>query len=51
MTNAHVVSGAQRVQVVVPPTNADGRWCRRCPRDDRPPARIVGVSSEMIWRS
>ena len=24
MTNAHVVSGAQRVQVVLPPTNADG---------------------------
>src|SRR5262245_43822582 len=24
MTNAHVVSGAQRVQVVLPPSNADG---------------------------
>ena len=24
MTNAHVVAGAQRVQVVLPPANADG---------------------------
>ena len=40
MTNAHVVSGAQRVQIVLPADNADGtlatalsgtheRWCRR----------------------
>ena len=24
MTNAHVVEGAQRVQIVLPPANADG---------------------------
>ena len=37
MTNAHVVSGAQRVQVVVPPTNADGSLMSALsPQDDRP---------------
>ena len=32
MTNAHVVSGAQRVQIVLPPTTRMARWRRRCRR-------------------
>ena len=48
MTNAHVVSGAQRVQIVVPPTNADGSLMSALsPKMTILPARIVGVSSEI----
>ena len=48
MTNAHVVNGAQRVQVVLPPTNADGSLMSALsPKMTVLPARIVGVSSEI----
>ena len=48
MTNAHVVSGAQRVQVVLPPINADGSLMSALsPKMTVMPARIVGVSSEI----
>jgi len=48
MTNAHVVNGAQRVQIVVPPTNADGSLSSALsPKTTTLPARIVGVSSEI----
>ena len=48
MTNAHVVSGAQRVQVVLPPTNADGSLMSALsPKMTVLPARIIGVSSEI----
>ena len=48
MTNAHVVSGAQRVQVVLPPINADGSLMSALsPKMTVMPARIIGVSSEI----
>ena len=48
MTNAHVVSGAQRVHVVLPPTNADGSLMSALsPKQTVLPARIVGISSEI----
>src|SRR3954463_7331961 len=48
MTNAHVVSGAQRVQVVLPPTNADGSLMSALsPKSTVLSARIVGVASEI----
>ena len=48
MTNAHVVANAQRVQVLLPPTNADGSLAMALtPRMNVVPARIVGMSSEL----
>jgi serine protease Do len=48
MTNAHVVEGAQRVDVVVPPANADGRLATALSgRMNIVPARIVGTTSEL----
>jgi serine protease Do len=48
MTNAHVVSGAQRVQVILPPINADGSLMSALsPKMTVLPARIVGISSEI----
>ncbi|MFL6280546.1 MAG: trypsin-like peptidase domain-containing protein, partial [Vicinamibacterales bacterium] len=48
MTNAHVVSGAQRVQVVLPPENADGTLTSALSsRMQLIPARIVGVTTEL----
>src|SRR3954468_9965216 len=48
LTNAHVVNGAQRVQVVLPPTNADGSLMSALsPKLTILPARIVGISSEI----
>jgi serine protease Do len=48
VTNAHVVKGAQRVQVVLPPANADGSLdAALSTRTILIPARIVGVSSEI----
>ena len=48
VTNAHVVKGAQRVQVVLPPANADGSLdAALSTRTILMPARIVGVSSEI----
>ncbi len=48
MTNAHVVSGAQRVQVVLPAENADGSLTTALSgRTNVVPARIVGLTSEL----
>jgi serine protease Do len=48
VTNAHVVSGAQRVQVVVPEGMADGSLqAIRSARTNIVPARVVGVAREI----
>ena len=48
MTNAHVVNGAQRVQVVLPPANADGTLgTALSTRANIVPARIVGMTTEL----
>src|SRR5262245_45204375 len=48
MTNAHVVSGAQRVQIVLPPTNADGSLATALSgRTKIVSARIVGITTEI----
>ena len=48
MTNAHVVSGAQRVQVVLPPEDADGTLTTALSgRMNVVAARIVGLASEL----
>lgn len=48
VTNAHVVKGAQRVQVVLPSANADGSVdAALSTRTTVVPARIVGASSEI----
>lgn len=48
MTNAHVVNGAQRVQVVLPPANADGTLgTALSARTNIVPARIVGMTTEL----
>jgi len=48
MTNAHVVTGAQRVQIVLPPDNADGTLASALSgRTQLIPARIVGITSEL----
>ena len=48
MTNAHVVANAQRVQVMLPPTNADGSLATALsPRMNIVPARIAGISTEL----
>jgi serine protease Do len=48
MTNAHVVSGAERVQVVLPPANADGTLATALSaRTNIVPARIVGITTEI----
>jgi len=48
MTNAHVVSGAQRVQVVLPPLNADGSLASALSQKSTVlPAQIVGVTTEI----
>jgi serine protease Do len=48
MTNAHVVSGAQRVQVVLPPADADGSLTTALSsRMKVVPARIVGITTEI----
>jgi serine protease Do len=48
VTNAHVVSGAQRVQVVVPEGTADGSLqAIRSARTNIVPARVVGVAREI----
>lgn len=47
VTNAHVVNGAQRVQVVLPPLNPDGSLATALSsRIEIVPARIVGVARE-----
>ena len=48
MTNAHVVSGAQRVQVVLPSDNADGTLATALSgKTYLVAARIVGVTTEL----
>ncbi|HSE24331.1 MAG TPA: trypsin-like peptidase domain-containing protein [Pyrinomonadaceae bacterium] len=48
MTNAHVVSGAQRIQVVLPAGNADGSLSTALSGRTRTvPARLVGFSTEI----
>src|SRR5262249_8575872 len=48
VTNAHVVNGAQHVQVIVPPANADGSLATALsPRMTMVPARIVGMTTEI----
>jgi serine protease Do len=48
MTNAHVVANAQRVEVMLPPTKADGSLATALsPKLNVVPARIVGISSEI----
>src|SRR3954451_21840800 len=48
LTNAHVVSGAQRVQIVLPPANADNTLATALSgRTTIVPARIVGITTEI----
>jgi serine protease Do len=48
MTNAHVVSGAQRVQIVLPADNADGTLKTALSGKTRVlPAQIVGITTEL----
>jgi serine protease Do len=48
MTNAHVVSGARRVEVVLPAENADGTLATALSgKSYTLPARIVGVTTEL----
>ena len=48
MTNAHVVNGAQRIQVVLPPSDADGSLNTALSGKTRTvSARLVGFSSEI----
>ena len=48
MTNAHVVSGAQRVQVVLPAASADGSLATALSsRTSVAAARIVGITTEL----
>jgi serine protease Do len=47
ITNAHVVSGAQRVEVVLPPPSSDGSLASALSaRNEIVPARVVGVARE-----
>lgn len=47
VTNAHVVSGAQRVQIILPTLNTDGSLANALSaRTEVVPARIVGVARE-----
>jgi serine protease Do len=48
MTNAHVVNNAQRIEVLVPPANADGRLATALSsKTNILPARLVGATSEL----
>ncbi len=48
LTNAHVVSGARRVQIVVPTGDADGTLATALAgRASLVPARIVGITTEL----
>ncbi len=48
VTNAHVVSGAQRIQVVLPADNADGTLATALSGKVRlVPARVVGLATEL----
>ena len=48
MTNAHVVNGAQRVQIMLPPDNADGTLATALSgKMNLVNARIVGIATEL----
>jgi serine protease Do len=48
MTNAHVVSGARRIQIIMPAENADGTLATALSgRTYQMPARIVGLATEL----
>src|SRR5262249_32196399 len=48
MTNAHVVNGAQRVQIVLPAEKADGTLTTALSgKMSLVPARVVGIASEL----
>ena len=48
LTNAHVVNGARRVQIVVPAGDADGTLATALAgRASLLPARIVGIATEL----
>jgi len=48
MTNAHVVSGAQHIQVVLPPPDADGSLATALsPRTKVVPAYVIGITTEI----
>ena len=48
LTNAHVVGGASRIQVIVPPANADGSLATALSSKMRIlPATIVGIATEL----
>jgi serine protease Do len=48
MTNAHVVNGARRVQIVLPADNADGTLATALSAKGKLiPARIVGITTEL----
>jgi serine protease Do len=48
MTNAHVINNAQRIEVVLPPANADGRLATALSsKTNVLPARLVGATSEL----
>ena len=48
LTNAHVVSGAQRIQIVLPPPNADGTLATALSgKSSTINARIAGVATEL----
>jgi serine protease Do len=47
ITNAHVVNGAQRIEVILPPPNTDGSLATALSgRIDTVPARLIGVARE-----
>src|SRR5262245_18517678 len=47
MTNAHVVNGAQRIQVVIPAADADGSLkTALSTRSQTVSARVIGVTTE-----
>ena len=48
MTNAHVINGAQRIEIVIPPSDADGSLqAALSPRTKVVPARVIGMSTEI----
>ncbi|HEX8028800.1 MAG TPA: trypsin-like peptidase domain-containing protein [Vicinamibacterales bacterium] len=48
MTNAHVVNNARRIQVVIRPSNADGRLATALTAHARIlPARVIGITTEL----
>jgi serine protease Do len=48
MTNAHVVAGAEHIQIVLPPPDADGSLATALsPKMKIVPARIVGITTEI----